>query len=116
MPKHVLIPTVISVVVVGVLTVVVWQLAPEHWWLGGLFGVNLATFGQYAYDKRAAQRDDWRIPEAVLHGHALLGGSPAALLAQQTLRHKTRKTSFQFVFWLIVALQAGAWWFFDRTA
>ncbi|MCE7524423.1 DUF1294 domain-containing protein [Alloalcanivorax xenomutans] len=36
------------------------------------------------------------------------GGWPGALLAQRVFRHKTRKTSFQVVFYLVVAANLGA--------
>lgn len=62
----------------------------------------------YALDKRAAGRGSARTPEVVLHVLALLGGSPAALIGQQLLRHKTRKVAFQVAFWLIVAVQVAA--------
>ncbi len=65
------------------------------------------TFGLYGYDKRAARRGTWRVPERVLHGLALLGGSPGALLGQRVFRHKTAKRSFQFAFWAIVVLQVA---------
>jgi len=39
----------------------------------------------------------------------LLGGWPGALLAQQRFRHKTRKLSYQAVFWLIVLLHQVFW-------
>ena len=39
----------------------------------------------------------------------LLGGWPGALLAQQLLRHKTKKTSYQGVFWLIVLVHQVYW-------
>ncbi|WP_147463771.1 DUF1294 domain-containing protein, partial [Pseudomonas amygdali] len=43
-----------------------------------------------------------------------LGGWPGALLAQQVFRHKTRKVSFQIVFWLIVLAHQVLWldWLF----
>jgi len=34
----------------------------------------------------------------------LLGGWPGGFLAQQRLRHKCSKLSYQFMFWLVVAL------------
>ena len=61
------------------------------------------------YDKRRALRNGWRTPEARLHLLELLGGWPGALIAQQLLRHKTRKLSFQLVFWLIVMLHQVVW-------
>lgn len=76
-----------------------------------LAAVNAATFFAYAYDKRAARRRKGRIRESTLHGLALIGGSPAALVAQQLFRHKNAKRSFQLVYWAIVVLQvvAGAY-------
>jgi len=38
-------------------------------------------------------------------------GWPGGLLAQQTLRHKTVKTSFQIAFWCSAAVNVAAiWW------
>jgi uncharacterized membrane protein YsdA (DUF1294 family) len=39
---------------------------------------------------------------------ALLGGWPAAWLAQQVLRHKTAKPAFQSTYWSAVALHWAA--------
>ncbi|HEX8592893.1 MAG TPA: DUF1294 domain-containing protein [Pseudomonas sp.] len=80
-------------------------------WLASAFylGMSLLTFGLYWRDKRQAQRDGWRTPEKLLHTAELLGGWPGALVAQQVLRHKTRKVSYQLVFWLIVLLHQVVW-------
>lgn len=56
--------------------------------------VNGLTWLAFAYDKAAAARGDWRIPERQLLMLALAGGTPAAFLARQALRHKTRKQPF----------------------
>ena len=74
--------------------------------LAYLLALNITTFVYYAYDKWVAGSGFTRIPENILHGMAFLGGSPAALAAQKFFRHKTAKKSFQFVFWLLVVLQA----------
>lgn len=63
----------------------------------------------YWSDKRKARADTWRTPENVLHAVELAGGWPGALLAQQVFRHKTRKVSFQLVFWLIVLMHQVFW-------
>lgn len=85
-----------------------------HWgWLWAwLVGINVATFLLYGYDKAAAGNGR-RVPELVLHGAELLGGTPAAFVAQRLFHHKTIKGSYQTSFWLIVAVQvfivAGIW-------
>ncbi|GAB3605866.1 hypothetical protein GCM10027413_12750 [Conyzicola nivalis] len=66
-------------------------------------GAGVVTFVVYAIDKRAARTGRHRISENTLHLLALLGGWPAAVIAQQTLRHKTAKRSFRAVFWVTAA-------------
>lgn len=61
----------------------------------------------YYVDKSAAQEGRWRTPESTLQLLALLGGWPGGICAQQILRHKSRKESFQFVFWLAVAVNVS---------
>lgn len=79
--------------------------APRVDWriLVGVPGVaSLFTYFAYRADKRRAELDEWRIPEATLHLGELLGGWPGAFLAQRKYRHKTAKVSFQLIFWIIV--------------
>ena len=64
--------------------------------------LSVLTYVIYAKDKSAAKSKTWRIPEKTLHLLSLCGGWLGAALAQETLRHKTQKTSFQVVFWLTV--------------
>lgn len=86
-------------------------------WLQGGSPVPLAAYGivsvlaflLYWSDKRKARVDHWRTPENVLHALEFAGGWPGALLAQQVFRHKTRKVSFQWVFWIIVLLHQVFW-------
>jgi uncharacterized membrane protein YsdA (DUF1294 family)/cold shock CspA family protein len=66
------------------------------------------AFLAYAIDKSAARGNRWRTKEGTLHLFGLIGGWPGALLAQNFLRHKSRKMSFQVVFWVTVALNCGA--------
>jgi len=70
-------------------------------------GLSALTFGLYASDKSAATEGRWRIKENTLQLFALLGGWPGGLVAQQLLRHKSKKQEFQFVFWLAVAINIG---------
>lgn len=62
----------------------------------------------YAWDKWAATNNSRRTPESTLHLFGLLGGWPGAIVAQHALRHKSRKQSFQVVFWGTVALNCFA--------
>ena len=86
-------------------------------WLRGISLIPLAAYGivsvlaffLYWSDKRKARTDRWRTPENVLHAVELAGGWPGALLAQQVFRHKTRKVSFQLLFWVIVLLHQVFW-------
>ncbi|WP_223519683.1 DUF1294 domain-containing protein [Pseudomonas sp. GL-B-19] len=86
-------------------------------WLRGMSLIPLAAYGivsvlaffLYWSDKRKARADSWRTPENVLHAVELAGGWPGALLAQQVFRHKTRKVSYQLLFWLIVLLHEVFW-------
>ncbi len=71
--------------------------------------VSLLAFILYWSDKRKARADSWRTPENVLHAVELAGGWPGALLAQQVFRHKTRKVSYQLLFWIIVLLHQMFW-------
>ncbi|MBD9462451.1 DUF1294 domain-containing protein [Pseudomonas sp. Pdm06] len=71
--------------------------------------VSVVAFLLYWSDKRKARAEAWRTPENVLHALELAGGWPGALLAQQLFRHKTRKVSFQVVFWFIVLLHQVFW-------
>jgi len=64
--------------------------------------LSAITFFAYRSDKRRAEAEAWRIPESTLHLLAVLGGWPGAFLAQRLFRHKTAKSSFQFVFWVVV--------------
>lgn len=72
------------------------------------------TFAAYANDKSRAQQDQRRISEKTLHLCELAGGWLGGFIAQQRLRHKTRKKSYQVRFWLIVAFHWAVWliWLF----
>lgn len=62
----------------------------------------------YRRDKRAARAGAARTRERTLHLADLLGGWPGGLIAQERLRHKTRRTSFQLVFWATAVLHCAA--------
>lgn len=79
-------------------------------WIPALYAVMTSvTFTAYHMDKTSAEQGRRRIPENTLHFLEALGGWPGALLAQQWLRHKTGKVSYQVIYWLIVAAHVGLW-------
>lgn len=88
-----------------------------HWGVIAYVVMGMVTFTLYAIDKSRSRQNRWRIRESHLHACALLFGWFGALLAQQALRHKNRKTSFQAIFWFIGTLHAAfwIWWFFIRS-
>lgn len=59
-----------------------------------LFLINAVGFLLMLADKRKAQKSKWRIPERVLIGAALLGGSLGVLMGMRICRHKTKKPKF----------------------
>ena len=69
--------------------------------------VSIITFTVYAIDKSAATKGTWRTSESTLHLISLVGGWPGALVAQQKLRHKSKKQFFRFVYWITVALNCA---------
>ena len=68
--------------------------------------MNALGFILMLADKHKAKRKRWRIPEAVLLGTALLGGSAGMLLGMYLFRHKTRHARFAFGLPLILIAQA----------
>lgn len=87
-----------------------WSVWTQHlplWLLLVLAGLNLLTYWTYAADKKAARTGRRRVPEKQLHTLALLGGWPAAWLAQQTMRHKSSKTAFRAVYWASMLLNCA---------
>jgi uncharacterized membrane protein YsdA (DUF1294 family) len=81
------------------------------WWAGipvllaWMAGWSIPTFAMYAIDKRQAAGGGWRVPEALLHGLALIGGVIGAWLGRLLFRHKTQKPVF-----LVVLVAASILW------
>ena len=76
--------------------------------LGVYVAASVVAFIAYAFDKSAAEKEQWRTKESTLHLFGLIGGWPGALLAQKVFRHKSRKREFQTVFWATVVLNCVA--------
>jgi uncharacterized membrane protein YsdA (DUF1294 family) len=83
-----------------------------------LLTLTLITFLFYGYDKYQAINQNNRIPEAVLHLLALIGGTVGAFIGQLIFRHKTKKLSFRVVFIIIAVMQIGIvlWWYLREKA
>jgi uncharacterized membrane protein YsdA (DUF1294 family)/cold shock CspA family protein len=85
----------------------------------GLYPImSWLTFTLYANDKSRAKQGKWRIPENTLHLCELTGGWLGAFVAQRCLRHKSRKYSYQLIYWMIVVVHLAFWiyWlFWGRT-
>lgn len=78
-------------------------------WVAGFYAVTSSVCALvYWLDKSAAEHRRRRIPEATLIGLGLVGGWPGAIVAQQVLRHKTSKASFQSRFWFSVVVNVLA--------
>ena len=86
------------------------------WLIAGAYLVtSVSCFVAYAVDKSAARNGSWRTPERTLLLLGLVGGWPGGVLAQQWLRHKTSKRSFQQMFWCTVAANIGGFvWLSSR--
>ena len=82
---------------------VYWQQLPGSIGLLYLFA-SVLTYIAYGRDKSAAIKGQWRTKETTLQLFSLFGGWPGAIVAQGRLRHKSRKLSFQIVFWLMLSV------------
>jgi uncharacterized membrane protein YsdA (DUF1294 family) len=71
-----------------------------------LLGANFAAFGLFFIDKNSANAVVGRVPEIVLY-IALWFGMVGGFSGMYLMRHKTRKSSFQLVAWLMLLVQAG---------
>lgn len=84
-----------------------WTQRLPLWTLAALAAVNAVTLWMYAADKNAARAGRWRVSESQLHLLSLLGGWPAAWLAQQNMRHKTSKAQFRALYWATIVLHCA---------
>ena len=67
--------------------------------------INAAGFALMLCDKRKAVKGFWRIPERVLIGTAVLGGSIGSLAGMYLVHHKTRHLKFSIGIPVILAIQ-----------
>ncbi|WP_442507110.1 DUF1294 domain-containing protein [Novipirellula sp. SH528] len=84
--------------------------------LGLYFVASVVAFVAYGLDKLAARQGRWRTQESTLHFWGLIGGWPGASAAQSLFRHKSKKQSFQVVFWFTIAVNCSALgWLFSPS-
>jgi uncharacterized membrane protein YsdA (DUF1294 family) len=86
-----------------------WHLYYFMW----LAVASVITFILYGFDKSQSKRNDWRVPEVVLHGLALSGGFPGGWAGRSIFRHKTKKGIFVFVLAVSTVIHLGfVYWLF----
>ena len=73
-----------------------------HWYL---LLINAAAFVLMLADKHKARKNLWRIPERVLMGTAILGGSLGVLMGMRIFRHKTQHLKFSIGVPILLAVQ-----------
>lgn len=71
-----------------------------------LFAINATGLIVMGLDKSFARSGALRVPELVLYGVALIGGSIGILLGVNFFRHKSRKPTFQITLVLLGCFQA----------
>lgn len=98
MPRYGLAAVGVGGITYLLLTRVVVGHHPYALWLAAW---SVAGFAFYGIDKSNAQRGRWRVPEAVLHALAFVGGVAGCWLGMLVFRHKTQSTEFKLA--LIVA-------------
>lgn len=69
--------------------------------------INAASLLLMLQDKKNAMRKGPRVPEIILLGSAMLGGSIGAVLGMFFFRHKTRKPLFSIGLPLILLVHMG---------
>ena len=72
-----------------------------------LLFVNIMGFSAMGLDKAKAKAGAWRVPEKILLGMALLGGSPGVWLGMYVFRHKTKHWYFKYGVPFILVLEIG---------
>jgi len=76
--------------------------------IGYAVAVNLLAYAAMVFDKTRAGNNSRRISEATLLKLAMVGGSIGTVVAQRTIRHKTRKEPFRTQLHAIMLVQLVA--------
>lgn len=89
--------------------IVIAAMGKLSWSIVGWYAlIGAVTYLVYAKDKQAAQQGKWRTPESTLHLLSVLGGWVGAMMAQNYLRHKTKKSEFRLAYYLTVIVNLAA--------
>ncbi len=76
--------------------------------VGYLIIISTISFFVCVYDKSAAKKRRWRVPEKTLFLLSALGGSAAMLLTMRLIRHKTLHKRFMLGIPIIIIVQLFA--------
>lgn len=79
------------------------------WVVPTYFIFSVITVWFYKRDKNNALKGDRRIPENTLHLLEFFGGWFGAYWAQKVFRHKTKKLSYQLIYWLVILFHQVFW-------
>jgi len=89
-----------------------------RWPTSWLVAANILTALVFLWDKRQAVLGHPRVPEILLLVLAMLGGTPAALVALAILGFKTQRGTFSTILGSVLAVQllllGSAWWYLWR--
>ncbi|PIQ67382.1 hypothetical protein COY25_00500 [Candidatus Uhrbacteria bacterium CG_4_10_14_0_2_um_filter_41_7] len=64
--------------------------------------LNIGAFLLFGLDKYLAKIGKRRVPEKILYFTILLGGLVGAVLSMNFFHHKTSKSKFQLIAWLLI--------------
>lgn len=70
-----------------------------------IFVANVVTYILFYADKKASEAHNRRISEKMLLLWCAVGGSVGGYMAMHRFRHKTKKQTFRFRFFMIVGIQ-----------
>lgn len=87
-----------------------------NWYVSWLIGWSVSLFALYGIDKTQAKLNNWRVPEAVLHGLALIGGFVGGWLGMFLFRHKTKKPVFKVVLGIATLIGIVLFYYFVLRA
>lgn len=107
---------ILAAMATGALTLAA-GLPPAMAWV---LGISVVTFLAFGYDKAVAGAGPTRVPEVVLLGLALIGGTLGAMLGMLLFNHKVgrKTTDFRIGLAVVAALQlvaAATWVWFTQS-